>query len=92
MRNAGELRAEANVLMTEHRMLFVTGPRTCRCRASWPCPGWERAEELLSEAHRLEARHSLPVGFARGGRGRSINGMCPNTADARFESDGGRDR
>lgn len=53
MKTAKELRDEADLLMTEHQMSFVIGPRTCLCGSSWPCPEWDRAEELLKEANGL---------------------------------------
>lgn len=56
MKTAKELRAEANELMTKHQMTFITGPRTCHCGLPWPCPEWERAEELLREANGTRPR------------------------------------
>lgn len=54
MADAKELRAEANALMVEHRLVLDAGPKRCRCGACWPCVGWSRAEDLLAKARFLE--------------------------------------
>jgi hypothetical protein len=56
MKSARELRAEANRLMVDHRMLFAPGViRMCMsCKTEWPCEGWEKAQKLLDDAYRVE--------------------------------------
>lgn len=48
-------RAEANRLTIDHRVGSNPGELACKtCKEPWPCTGWEKAQELLRKALRLE--------------------------------------
>lgn len=53
-KNARELRLEANRLTVDHREGYAPTGVCQSCKAPWPCMGWQKAQQLLREAQRLE--------------------------------------